>query len=146
VQQTNKPAAQPAKTTPEEDERKKLELAVGKFGAKPRLKGKMINAIFVTAVCGAFVASVMATGTFRTAFIDIGLVLISLKLAYHLHTEARVNHAQFWIMTAIEDRLLDVMRELRELRKQIRQPPAERQPDAPSDSATAQATDLQKKS
>jgi len=49
-----------------------------------------------------------------------GVLLLSLKFAYHLHTEAKVNHAQFWILATMEDRLLNVISELRALRTELR--------------------------
>ncbi len=103
-----------------EQEREKIRTVVGSIGAKPRLKGKLLNVGFVLAVLAAFGASMVTSGIQRIVSIDIAVLILSLKLAYHLHTEARVNHAQFWILTTIEDRLLDVIRELSQLRKEIR--------------------------
>ena len=101
-------------------EKHKIGKAIGSFGGTPRLKGKILNGVFVLMVCGAFVASLFTTGFSQILSIDIGLVLLSLKLAYHLHTEAKVNHAQFWILTTLEDRLLNIISELRGVRKELR--------------------------
>jgi len=102
-------------------EKEKIQQAIGSIGGRPRLKTKVLNVAFVTAVCGAFTASLLTSGISRIASIDIGLLLLSLKFAYHLHTEAKVNHAQFWILTTLEDRLLDVIKELRGLRREFRE-------------------------
>ncbi len=111
----------PAGLSPAEaGERKRIEQTIGSIGGKPRLKGKILNIAFVLAVCGAFAASLLTSGISRIASIDLGLVLLSLKFAYHLHTEAKVNHAQFWILSTIEDRLLDIIRELRQVRREFR--------------------------
>lgn len=92
---------------------------VGGIGGKPRLKSKLLNAAFVVAVLGAFTMSLVTRGVSRIVFIDVGLLFLSLKLAYHLHTEAKVNHAQFWILATLEDRLLNVISELRSLRAEL---------------------------
>lgn len=93
--------------------------AVGGIGGKPRLKGKILNVTFVAAVVGAFTMSLVTRGVSRIVFIDVGLLFLSLKLAYHLYTEAKVNHAQFWILATLEDRLLNVISELRSLRTEL---------------------------
>ena len=100
-------------------EKEKIARAIGSFGGSPRLKGKIVNAAFVLAVCGAFTTSLFTTGVSQIASIDIGLVLLSLKFAYHLHTEAKVNHAQFWILTTLEDRLLNIITEIRKVRREL---------------------------
>lgn len=101
-------------------ERNKIGKAIGSFGGSPRLRGKVLNVAFVVAVCGAFAASLFTTGISQIASIDIALLLLSLKFAYHLHTEAKVNHAQFWILTTLEDRLLNIIAELRGVRRELR--------------------------
>jgi hypothetical protein len=103
----------------ESSETDRIQGSIGAIGGKPRLKGKLLNAVFVLGVVGAFTMSLVTRGTSRMVFIDVGLLLLSLKLAYHLHTEAKVNHAQFWILATLEDRLLDVITELRSLRKEL---------------------------
>jgi len=85
----------PHKVDVESSERDSIQRSIGRIGAKPRLKGKILNAVFVLGVVGAFTMSLVTRGTSRMVFIDVGLLLLSLKLAYHLHTEAKVNHAQF---------------------------------------------------
>lgn len=101
-------------------ERNKIGKTIGSFGGSPRLRGKVLNVAFVLAVCGAFAASLFTTGISQIASIDIALLLLSLKFAYHLHTEAKVNHAQFWILTTLEDRLLNIISELRGVRRELR--------------------------
>jgi len=101
-------------------EKEKIERTIGVIGGKARRKGKILNAVFVAAVCGAFVTSLLTTGIPQIMSVDVGVLLLSLKLAYHLHTEAKVNHAQFWILTTIEERLLDLIKELRGLRREFR--------------------------
>jgi hypothetical protein len=105
---------------------------IGGIGGKPRLKGKILNVAFVVAVIGAFTMSLVTRGVSRIVFIDVGLLFLSLKLAYHLHTEAKVNHAEFWILATLEDRLLDVMSELRSLRKELLHLSGMTQQDSPS--------------
>lgn len=106
--------------------------SVGGIGGKPRLKGKILNVAFIVAVLGAFTMSLVTRGVSRIVFIDVGLLFLSLKLAYHLYTEAKVNHAQFWILATLEDRLLNVISELRSLRMELLEISATRQDDRSS--------------
>jgi hypothetical protein len=114
-------AASPELSAAEAGEKERIERTIGSIGGKPRPETKILNALFVIAVCGAFTASLVTSGISRIASIDVGLLLLSLKFAYHLHTEARVNHPQFWILTTLEDRLLDVIGELRRLWSEFRE-------------------------
>jgi hypothetical protein len=102
----------------EVEERERIGQVVGALGGKPRLKGKILNGAFVAAVLCAFSMPLLTKGFSQIVFIDVGILLLSLKFAYHLHTEAKVNHAQFWILTTIEDRLLNVIGELRAMRRE----------------------------
>lgn len=124
------PEDTPVADNAEEDRAKKeVRKALGGIGGKPRLKSKLLNLAFVAAVIGAFTMSLVTRGVSRIVFIDIGLLFLSLKLAYHLHTEARVNHAQFWILATLEDRMLNVISELRSLRTDLLEISASRQED-----------------
>lgn len=107
-------------TPAEADEKEKFRQTIGSIGGRPRLKGKVLNVAFVVAVFGAFAMSLVSKGVPRVLCVDIAILLLSLKFAYHLHTEAKVNHAQFWILTTIEDRILDLIKELRQLRREFR--------------------------
>ncbi len=127
----------------EVQEREKIQTAIGGVGGKPRLKGKILNAIFVVSVLSAFTMSLVTRGVSQIISIDVGLLLLSLKLAYHLHTEAKVNHAQFWILTTIEDRLLNVISELRALRKELTDSFLAKQDDSATGSAPERARNPQ---
>ncbi len=131
----------PHKADVESSERDSIQRSIGGMGGKPRLKGKVLNAVFVLGVVGAFTMSLVTRGTSRMVFIDVGLLLLSLKLAYHLHTEARVNHAQFWILATLEDRLLDVMTELRSLRRELLHLSGTAQEDSPSPDSSETPTE-----
>jgi hypothetical protein len=49
--------------------------------------------------------------------LDIGLLLISIKIIYSLTQQARVNHYQFWILTTLEWRLHDINSEIKKLKR-----------------------------
>lgn len=78
-----------------EQEREKLRQVIGAIGGRTTRRMKIINLVFVLAVVTAFLLALFTHSTFRTAALEIGLLLLSLKFAVLLHNEARVNHFQF---------------------------------------------------
>ena len=119
----------------EAEEKERVRRTIGGIGGKPRRKTKILNGVFVAAVLAAFGVSLFTRGISRIVSIDVGILLLSLKFAYHLHTEAKVNHAQFWILTTIEDRLLNIISELRALRREFRDSSRSAQDDSSPDKA-----------
>lgn len=100
--------------TPFDQQREWIMSRIGRLGGKPTRKERIVNFLFVIAVVSCFVASLLTTGIFRLAAIEIGLLLLSLKFAYFLHNQMRINHFQFWILISIEGRLNELVKDTRE--------------------------------
>jgi len=75
---------------------------VGRIGAVPTAKEWIVNLLFVLLVLSTFALSLLSEGIFHTLALEIGILLISLKIAYFLYNESRINHFQFWILSSIE--------------------------------------------
>ena len=100
-------------------EQESLRSVVGGIGGKTTKKHRIVNAAFAFLVIAAFVLAVFVEGRLQTLALEIGLLLLSLKFAWFLHNEARVNHFQFWILTSIEARLNNVLEEVRDLKDEV---------------------------
>ena len=100
-----------------EREKERVRLIVGKAGGVPTFNTKAFNIIFFTLVIASLVVSIMAKGTLRLAMSELAIAAISFKLIFLMHSQSRVNHFQLWILTALEWRLNEMMREIREIRQ-----------------------------
>ena len=45
--------------------------------------------------------------------VEIGMFLVSIKIIWMIHKQAKVEHFQFWILNSIEFRLNDVSKRMR---------------------------------
>jgi len=54
-----------------------------------------------------------------TVSLESGILLISLKLAWSINQNARINHYEFWILQTLDFKLNDLRHDLRRQRKKI---------------------------
>jgi hypothetical protein len=49
-------------------------------------------------------------------------VTLSIKIIYLIHAQMRVAHFEFWILSSLEWRINEVMKQVRQLRKDMGKP------------------------
>ena len=97
----------------------KLIKMIGSLGGKPTKKDRMLNIIFLVVVIALFISEIFWRQFIGTIALDVAVLLISLKLIYLMHSQARVNHYQFWILTAIEMKTTIMMEQLQKFSEKI---------------------------
>ncbi len=97
---------------------KKLRNIIGSYGGKPTLKDKIFNVVFVVLVMGLFIVEIFFRQVVGTMALDAAVLLISLKLIYLMHTQAKVNHYQFWILTALEMKTTIMLEKIQKMSEQ----------------------------
>ena len=95
-------------------EREKIRQIVGRIGGVPSKKARIINVVFVVLVLLVFGMSLIWGGRIRFFMIELGILLLSLKLVYFLESHIRLNHFQFWILSSLEWRLDKIDKKLRD--------------------------------
>ncbi|MBD3426482.1 MAG: hypothetical protein GF409_04565 [Candidatus Omnitrophica bacterium] len=100
-----------------EQERENIRRIIGKIGGAPTKKGRLINAVFIVMVLAVFAMSIIWGGRVRFFMIEVGILLLSIKLIYFLESHIRLNHFQFWILSSLEWRLDKIDKNLKELMK-----------------------------
>ena len=50
--------------------------------------------------------------------IELGVLLVSVKIIWMIHMQSKVGHFQFWILNSVEFRLNDMAKQLREFQNQ----------------------------
>ena len=47
--------------------------------------------------------------------LELGILLVSIKIIWMIHKQAKIDHFQFWILNSIEFRLNDMSKRMREI-------------------------------
>jgi hypothetical protein len=104
------------------EEKEKIRSLVGQIGGVASNKrDRVLNVLFLVAIALLFVADV-----FRHALhvelplpplfsIELGVLLVSVKIIWMIHKQARVEHFQFWILNSIEFRLNEITKSVHRL-------------------------------
>ena len=100
-----------------EKERDSVRDIVGKIGGKPAFKTRLVNIIFMVLVLAVFALSILYGGKVRFFMIEVGILLLSLKLVFFLESQIRLNHFQFWILSSLEWRINKLDKSMRDLKK-----------------------------
>lgn len=100
-------------------EKERVRLIVGKIGGVPKSQANLINAVFIVVVVVSVIISLVAGKDWQLLMIEIATVTLSIKIIYLIHNQMRVNHFEFWILSSLEWRINEIMKQLREMRKQI---------------------------
>ncbi|MCK4665310.1 hypothetical protein KAU33_01080 [Candidatus Dependentiae bacterium] len=66
------------------------------------------------------IGALLLHGVKRLISIEVGVLLISLKLIYFLHNEAKVNHFQFWILSTLEWKIGELDTKLKRIEKLLK--------------------------
>jgi hypothetical protein len=63
------------------------------------------------------VISVVGGEQWRLLMIEIATVALALKIIYLIHSQMKVAHFEFWILSSLEWRINEIMKQLRELQR-----------------------------
>ncbi len=102
-----------------EQEKERVRAIIGKVGGVPRFRTKLVNVVFIVIILIAAVVSAITGDKWRLLMVELTTVLLSVKIIYMIHIQMRVNHFKFWILSAIEWRINEMMAEIKHLKKQI---------------------------
>lgn len=109
------------------NEKEKIREIVGKIGGKETAKrDRIINIIFFTAIIILFIVEILRhlfgiDVPLQPLFsLELGLVLVSIKIIWMIHKQAKVEHFQFWILNSIEFRLIDLTKRIRRIERHLK--------------------------
>ena len=91
-------------------EKERVKSIIGQIGGVPILNTKISNTIFIILVAVCLAMSIVTKDTLRLVSLDLATAVLSLKLIYIIHKQARVNHFQLWILSSLERRLNEIMK------------------------------------
>ena len=104
-----------------EKEKERIRAIVGQIGGAPKSQVKLVNALFIIVLLVTVAISIVADEKWRLIMIELATVTLSVKIIYLIHAQMRVAHFEFWILSSLEWRVNEIMKQLRQLKKQVEQ-------------------------
>jgi len=99
-------------------EKERVRAIVGKIGGIPKTQARLINAMFIAIVVVSVALSLLGGKAWQLPMIELATVTLAIKIIYLIHTQMRVNHFEFWILSSLEWRVNEIMKQLRELKRE----------------------------
>ena len=107
-------------------EREKVRALIGQVGgSNESRRDKILNYLFITLLVGLFICDII--GHFYSQFklldfkisLELGVFMVSIKIIWMMHRQAKVEHFQFWILNSIEYRLTELSKRTSEIQDRI---------------------------
>jgi hypothetical protein len=100
-----------------QQEKERVRAIIGNIGGVPKFRTKLINVVFIIVLLISVVVSILGGDKLRLLMIELATIALSLKIIYLIHCQMRVNHFKFWILSAIEWRINELMAYVKEQKK-----------------------------
>ncbi len=99
-----------------EREREQLKEVLGRIGGRNfSKKDNWINIGFLILILVLFVLELTTHFLPRLISLELGVLLVSIKIVFMIHSQQKVNHFQFWILNSIEYRMNDISKMVRKM-------------------------------
>ncbi len=106
------------------EERENIRAIIGQIGgANQNKKDRLIEIIFIVLLASLLTHDIGSHfGLFSSILpfqisIEFAVLLVSVKIIWMIHKQAKVEHFQFWILNSIEFRLNEIAKRLNEIEK-----------------------------
>jgi hypothetical protein len=97
-----------------QQEKDRIRGIVGKIGGIPTFNTKLFNNIFLIVIIISLVVSLFfPSESIKLLMIELATAALSVKILYMMHCQNRVNHFQLWMLSSLEWRINEVMKQLR---------------------------------
>ena len=100
-----------------QQEKDRVRAIIGQIGGVPTFHTKLINTIFIIILIGSVVVSTIGGEKIRSLMIEVAVIALSIKIIYMMHCQQKVNHFKLWMMSSIEWRLNEIMKQIRIIKK-----------------------------
>jgi len=110
-------------------EKEQIRAIVGRVGGvQASQRDKIVNIAFIAAIALLFTVDLLrhVLGLHvplpPVFSLELGVLLVSIKIIWMIHRQSRVEHFQFWILSSIEFRLNDLAKQMRRVEDQLPEP------------------------
>ena len=101
-------------------EKDRLRLILGQVGGKPfSRKDNIINIFFLILIVVLFIMELTTDFIPSHISLELGVLMVSIKIVFMIHSQHKVNHFQFWILNSIEFRVNDLGKKFTKLEKKL---------------------------
>ncbi len=100
-------------------EKERVRAIIGQIGGIPKSRTRFVNALFIIILVVSVIISILADEKWRLLMIELATVTLSIKIIYLMHAQMRVAHFEFWILSSLEWRINEVVKQVRQLRKDL---------------------------
>ena len=108
------------------NEKEKIRQLVGQIGgAQSAQRDLAINLVFLILIGILFIFDIfrhllhMDLPLPPLFSLELGILLVSIKIVWMIHKQSKVEHFQFWILNSIEFRLNDLSKQLKEFQQKV---------------------------
>lgn len=101
-------------------ERDRIRKTIGEIGGiRYSRKDNVINGIFLTIILLLFISEVATRWLPTYISIEVGILLVSIKIVWMIHAQQKYNHFVFWILNSIEFRQNEMAHKIRDLEQKL---------------------------
>ncbi len=99
-------------------EKERIKNVLGKVGGTAYSRLDMvINIVFLVGVMTLFILGLTIHLLPTYLSLEVGVLLVSIKIVWMMYSQHKFNHFQFWILHSLEFRLNDISARLKEIEK-----------------------------
>ncbi len=100
-------------------EKERVKKLLGSLGGQlTHRKENMINALFLAVVLLFFTLEVTTHWLPPFVSLEVGLLILSVKIVWMIYSSQKVNHFQFWILNSIEFKVNRIEKQINEIEKE----------------------------
>ncbi len=104
-------------------EKEQIRQIIGAIGgAGYDMRERILNGIFIFLICSIFIVDLLrhfwdVKIPYLTSMLslEIGVLLVSVKIIWMIHKQTKIEHFQFWILNSIEFRLNAISKKLNKM-------------------------------
>ena len=103
-----------------EREREQLKEVLGRIGGQRFSKrDNWVNIGFLVLILVLFVLELTTHILPWRISLELGVLMVSIKIVFMIHSQQKVNHFQFWILNSIEYRMNDMSKRVQKIEKHL---------------------------
>ena len=103
-----------------EREREQLKEILGRIGGRSFSKrDNWVNIAFLVVILTLFVLELTTHIMPMRISLELGVLMVSIKIVFMIHSQQKVNHFQFWILNSIEYRMNQMSKKMNALERRL---------------------------
>ena len=108
-----------------QDEKERIRSIIDTIGgSKKRLYNRIINTVFILTILVLFVLEFFTDILDKIVAMEIGILLVSLKILWMMYEQSRVEDFMFWILSSIKFQVNSIDKKINDFNKQKKDKPS----------------------